>query len=110
MTAQEAATFMRAFGDGTRLRIIAALSRRPATVWELARLIGCPEHRVSRHLRHLDARGVVEWRPAAKAVSYSLAAPSHALHDEVLAAVQATMGDIEEVRTDAAQWRKARKG
>ena len=109
MTAQEAATFMRAFGDGTRLRIIAALSNRPATVWELARLIGCPEHRVSRHLRHLDARQVVEWRQTGKAVLYQLASPSHPMHAAVLAAVQATMGDIEEVQADAAQLRKARK-
>jgi len=109
MTAQEAATFMRAFGDGTRLRIIAALSRRPATVWELTRLIGCPEHRVSRHLRHLDARKVVEWHQAGKAVSYHLAPPSHPLHAAALAAVQATMGDIEEVQADAAQLRKTHK-
>jgi ArsR family transcriptional regulator len=109
MTAQEAGTFMRAFGDGTRLRILAALAIRPATVWELARQIRCPEHRVSRHLRYLHARGVVEWSPAGKAVSYRLAAPSHPLHAQVLAAVRATMGDIEEVRADSAQLRKGRK-
>ena len=110
MTAQEAATFMRAFGDGTRLRIIAALSIRPATVWELARLIRCPEHRVSRHLRYLHLRGVVGWRPADRAVSYHLSAPAHRMHAEVLAAVQATMGDIDEARADATRLRKGRKG
>ena len=58
MTAKQAGNFMRAFGDGTRLRIVCALLVRPTTVNDLTRLLRAPVQRVSRHLRYLHARGV----------------------------------------------------
>jgi len=105
MTAQQAGTFMRAFGDGTRLRIIAALGVRPLTVGELARLVRCPVQRMSRHLRYLYARGVVDWKPAGKAVAYRLSPPAHALHRRVLAAVGECLTTLGDVQRDAGRLR-----
>ncbi len=59
MRASEVARFLRAFGDGTRLRVLFLLARSPLTVGTLARTLRCPVKRVSRHLQYLAARGVV---------------------------------------------------
>ncbi len=87
MDAKEAGIFMRGFGDGTRLRILDALSIRPLTVGGLSDLLEVPLPKVSRHLRYLDARGLVEWATSGKGTQYRLAKPQHALHRAVLAAV-----------------------
>ncbi len=108
MRAQDAAAFMRAFGNGTRLRIIALLAKRDFGVAELARLIGCPAKRISRHLQYLQARGVVDPERDAKAVIYGLASPQNDLHRSVLDDVIAAAPEIEEVRQDAS-WLSKRK-
>ncbi len=106
MDAQAAGNFMRAFGDGTRLRILAALSVRPITVGDLTRLLGCPEQRVSRHLRYLHARGVVECSPKRKAVEYRLSGPRHPVHRAILSALRSSIGTIDEARADQERLRK----
>ncbi|MFP4057554.1 MAG: ArsR/SmtB family transcription factor [Candidatus Brocadiia bacterium] len=98
---------MRAFGDGTRLRIVGVLSRGPVSVSGLAGLLHCPPPRVSRHLRYLGARGVVEAEYRGNAMVYRLAAPAHRLHERVLAAVQGGLADVEEVRQDARRLRES---
>lgn len=98
MNAKQAATFMRAFSDGTRLRILGALAHHKLTVCELAGLLRCPHFRVSRHLRYLHARGVVECGPKGHAVVYHLTAPRHELHASALKALLGcvhTLGDVE---------------
>jgi len=101
MRARDAGTFMRAFGDGTRLRIVAALGGTPLTVAELTRLLRCPEQRVSRHLRYLHARGVVESEAALNSVVYSLAKPQNGLHRLVVSALQNGLAGVEEVQRDS---------
>ena len=103
MNARQAATFMRAFGDGTRLRIIGALSDAPMSMSKLARVLRCPKHRVSRHLTYLRARGVVQSEPVRNSVVYRLSGAKHAIHRRVLAAVQRCLGEIDEVLRDAAR-------
>jgi len=103
MTAQEAGNFMRAFGDGTRLRIVSVLSVHPTTVGDLSRILKCPEKRVSRHLRYLHARGVVVWRSVRKGARYELAAPANALHLAALGALQKTLPAIDETAQDQAR-------
>jgi DNA-binding transcriptional ArsR family regulator len=97
---------MRAFSDGTRLRILSALARRKLTVGDLTSLLKCPHFRVSRHLRYLHARGVVECGQKPRGVLYSLAAPRHELHASVLKTVLARLGALEDVERDAARLAK----
>jgi len=103
MDAKEAGWFFRAFGDGTRLRIVGALSKRGMRVSELARLLRRPVPSVSRHLRYLHARGLVDWRKLSSGVVYSLAPPAHTLHKRVLSAFQACLHTIDDVRNDVAR-------
>ena len=99
---------MRAFGDGTRLRIIGALSVQPTTVGDLTRLLRSPVQRISRHLLYLHARGIVESEPHGKGVAYRLAAPQSALHATILQALQASLEELEEIGEDRRRQAKAR--
>ncbi len=100
MNAQEAGYVMRAFGDGTRLRILHALSHKPLSVGELVGLLRCPQPRVSRHLRYLYARGLVFSQNKRNTVVYSLARPRHALHAAGLAAMEKSLADMDESGPD----------
>jgi DNA-binding transcriptional ArsR family regulator len=103
MNAREAATFMRAFGDPTRLRILNVLSARELSVGELTVLLECPVHRISRHLRYLHARRLVDWHTDGNTVVYSLVTPRHSLHQRALAAVQQCLAGVNEIRDDNAK-------
>jgi len=103
MKARQAAFFMRAFGDGTRLRILAALSRRPLSFGQLARALKVPNFRLTRHLRYLHDRRVVESERAGATVIYHLAEAQHALHQVALGAVQTCLGQLDEVQQDTSR-------
>jgi len=100
MNARNAADFLRAFGDGTRLRIIQVIAQRRLSVGQLARVLRCPRMRVSRHLAYLRARGVVDWERKANAVLYSLSVPGDEGTRLVLSAVRALLQGIEETPRD----------
>jgi len=100
MVAREAAAFMRAFGDATRLRVIGLLAHRDLGVSELARLLGCPPPRASRHLHYLEARGVVASEPSGNAMVYSLASAGSTLHENVMCVMLGAMPDMEESQLD----------
>ena len=103
MNAKQAGTLLRAFGDGTRLRILNALAGGRRTVAKLATVLACPRPRLSRHLAYLKARGLVDWERIGNAVAYCLAAPATRLVKEVLAAVLASIDDVDEARRDRAK-------
>jgi DNA-binding transcriptional ArsR family regulator len=63
----------RAFGDPTRVRILAALGARDLAVGSIARSIAAPQSTVSKHLQILFNAGLVARRRAASTVIYSLA-------------------------------------
>ena len=100
MHARKAAAFLRAFGDATRLRILHALSVRPLTVGEMARVLKVPFPRISRHLRYLDVRGVVECGPRGRSVQYRLAPCGSPLHESVLAVIQQAAASMHEMQQD----------
>jgi ArsR family transcriptional regulator len=60
-------------GDGTRIRIIHALSLEELCVCDIASLLGTTKSAVSHQLRMLRNLRVVRYRKAGKIVYYSLA-------------------------------------
>ena len=109
MTARQAGTFMRAFGNGTRLRIIAALFDRPLSVADMTQLLGCPKKRLSRHLQYLHARGIVWFDQRGKFMVYHLAAPVGALHAGAISTLEVCLDGIDEVRADTEKVRRRGK-
>ena len=74
MTGADAAVrALRATGDGTRLRILAALSVRPLCVCELVSLVDVGQPAVSRHLGVLEAAGLVAGVRDGRWIEYRLA-------------------------------------
>jgi ArsR family transcriptional regulator len=71
---------LRAAGEPTRLRILAALDATELTVGELCRVLGQSQPRVSRHLRLLCDAGLLE-RHAEGTSAYYRLAPAGAGHD-----------------------------
>jgi ArsR family transcriptional regulator, arsenate/arsenite/antimonite-responsive transcriptional repressor len=64
--------YFKAFGDPTRLRIIALLSAKEMTVNEIVKAVGLSQPNVSRHLSLLKEADVVIDRRQAQQVFYSL--------------------------------------
>lgn len=71
--ADEVVRALRAAGDGTRLRILAALSVRPLCVCELVSLVDVGQPAVSRHLGLLETAGLVESGRDGRWIEYRLA-------------------------------------
>ena len=65
--------WLRAAGEGSRLRLLALCAQGPLSVCELAQTLGQSEPRVSRHLKILKNDGVVRTRKEGVRVVYSLA-------------------------------------
>ncbi|HUT37353.1 MAG TPA: metalloregulator ArsR/SmtB family transcription factor [Planctomycetota bacterium] len=103
MRARDAAKFLRAFGDGTRLRILFLLARSALPVRALAQALRCPGKRVSRHLQYLAARRVVESETRGRRVVYCLSPAGDRLHKGALSAVQACRDLVEETNADASR-------
>lgn len=61
-----------ALSDPTRLLIIYALYQRPRYVCELAATLGIPQPTISRHLKILRERALVETKRENHAIYYSL--------------------------------------
>jgi ArsR family transcriptional regulator len=62
----------KALAQGNRLRIVAALTSRPACVCELAQALSLNQPNLSRHLRVLEAAGLVKSRRAGAWTDYTL--------------------------------------
>ncbi len=106
MTAKDAGWLFRALGDGTRLRILAALLQRPVSFAELRRILRRPPSTLSRHLRYLETRGLVDWRHAGNTVIYRLTPADDPLHRKVLSFARSAADFVDEVATDRAQLRR----
>ena len=68
----ELAELFRIFGDGTRIRILYALSRSELCVCDLAELLNASQSAVSHQLQILRAHRLVKYRRDGKSVFYSL--------------------------------------
>ncbi|HEV2096885.1 MAG TPA: metalloregulator ArsR/SmtB family transcription factor [Chthoniobacterales bacterium] len=60
------------FCDRTRLRILNLLTQRPLCVCDLQDVLREPQVKVSKHLRYLKARGIVEAKRCGNWMIYSL--------------------------------------
>ena len=68
----DAVRFFQALGDGTRLALLTELRRDERTVGELVDTLGCPQPKVSRHLKVLKEAGLVRDRREGRNVTYAL--------------------------------------
>ena len=71
-TLDTVAGFFRVLGDGTRLRIIGALSLGELCVCDIAAVLGMTKSAVSHQLGTLRAHRLVKYRRDGKTVYYSL--------------------------------------
>ncbi len=67
------AELFKTFGDPTRLRILAALSRQELCVCDIADLLSMTQSAISHQLRVLKQQELVRFRRDGKTVYYSLA-------------------------------------
>lgn len=67
------AELFKILGDGTRVRILSALSHRELCVCDLVTIIGMSQPAVSHQLRLLRTAKLVQYRKVGKNVYYSLA-------------------------------------
>ncbi|MBI1340339.1 metalloregulator ArsR/SmtB family transcription factor [bacterium] len=77
---------LRAAGETTRARILAALSEGELSVGELAQILGLSQPRLSRHMKFLSAAGLVERLPEGGWVFYRLTSdgPGHRVSAAIL--------------------------
>ncbi|MCA9750917.1 MAG: winged helix-turn-helix transcriptional regulator [Gemmatimonadetes bacterium] len=75
--AGEVARFFQALADETRLALVDLLRERERTVGELVEEVGCPQPKVSRHLKVLKEAGLVRDRRDGRNVSYALVTRPH---------------------------------
>jgi ArsR family transcriptional regulator len=68
----QAARFFQALGDPTRLALLEELRGGEKNVGELVDALGCPQPKVSRHLRVLKDAGLVRDRREGRHVGYAL--------------------------------------
>lgn len=71
-----ASRFFAALGDETRLALLEQLRAGEKTVGALVAALGCPQPKVSRHLKVLKDAGLVRDRREGRNVTYELATPA----------------------------------
>lgn len=89
-------TILKAFGEGTRLRILRLISAQELSVKELVDTLGLAQPRVSRHLAVLRRAGLAEVRRESNRVYYRLAegqARAEAFAGAVWQAIRAHQAD-----------------
>jgi DNA-binding transcriptional ArsR family regulator len=74
--AAEAARFFQALGDETRLALLDELREGERSVGDLVEALGCPQPKVSRHLKVLKDAGLVRDRKVGRHVRYAREVPA----------------------------------
>lgn len=74
-TAAHIADLFAAFGDASRVRILACIAEREHNVGELAAAVGISESAVSHHMRHLRQLRLVASRKEGREVYYRVEDP-----------------------------------
>jgi ArsR family transcriptional regulator, arsenate/arsenite/antimonite-responsive transcriptional repressor len=76
----ELETFMKAAGDGSRLKILQQLTGGPVCVCDLTPLVGLTQPAVSQHLKRLKEAGIISGERRGRWTFWSLD-QTHPLHD-----------------------------
>jgi len=105
----------RGFADPTRLRILSLLAAGELCVCDIVEILGLPQPAVSRHLAYLRRTGLVEVRYEAKFAHYRLAAPTNAVHKNIVSCVRSCflgIASLDDERREAVERvaRRARDG
>ena len=83
------------FADPTRIRILSVLAAGELCVCDIVDILRLPQPTVSRHLAYLRRMGLVEATREWKFAHYRLAAPEHAVHQNLLNCVRTCFRGIE---------------
>ena len=100
MDMKSVARALRAFGDPTRLRILALLARHPASVGKLSWVLRRRQPVISRHLTYLGSRGFVESKQVGPYVVYNLSRPAGDLPRQMLATLLRAVEPMDEIGSD----------
>ena len=104
------AAVLRALGDESRLVMLEALAKGPATVGELAALLPIARPGVSRHLRVLREASLVDVRQDAQRRVYSLRPQPLADVDEWLGQYRSLWEhQLDALRTEVARGKRERR-
>ena len=76
------------FADPTRIRILSLLAAGELCVSDIVEILELPQPAVSRHLAYLRRMGLVEVKRDLKFAHYRLAAPEHAVHQNLIRCVR----------------------
>lgn len=83
------------FADPTRIRILSVLAVGELCVCDIVEILHLPQPAVSRHLAYLRRMGLVEAEREWKFAHYRLAAPAHAVHQNLLNCVRTCFRGIQ---------------
>ncbi len=78
----------RGFADPTRIRILSLLAAGELCVCDIVEILDLPQPAVSRHLAYLRRTGLVAVRYETKFAHYRLAAPTNAVHKNLVSCVR----------------------
>lgn len=95
----------RGFADPTRIRILSLLAAGELCVCDIVEILDLPQPAVSRHLAYLRRTGLVAVRYEAKFAHYRLAAPTNAVHRNLVSCVRSCflgIASLDEERAAAA--------
>lgn len=91
------------FADPTRIRILSVLAAGELCVCDIVDILGLPQPAVSRHLAYLRRMNLVEATREWKFAHYRLAAPEHAVHQNLLNCVRTCFRGIDSLDAERRQ-------
>jgi ArsR family transcriptional regulator len=91
------------FADPTRIRILSVLAAGELCVCDIVDILRLPQPAVSRHLAYLRRMGLVEATREWKFAHYRLAAPEHAVHQNLLNCVRTCFRGIDSLDAERRQ-------
>lgn len=97
---------IKAFADGTRLRILHLLAHRgpEVCVCDLMEVLQIPQSTVSRQMAPLRMLGLVKARRAGTWIYYALAEPVDKFHKCLVSCLQCCAGEEDQLSDDVARY------
>ncbi|HUY92346.1 MAG TPA: metalloregulator ArsR/SmtB family transcription factor [Pirellulales bacterium] len=100
-TLEATTKLLKALADPVRLRLVnLLLDGREVCVCHLHEALALPQPTVSRHLAYLRKHGIVSGRKEGLWVYYKLARATSSLHRGLLDCLNATLPDMQQLRSD----------